>query len=293
MNVNLKRTVKAMMVTSLVLALPTIPLANTATDRALFEMNARSAGQPGEQMIRPGYALIDDAAARIVPVPYRIQIDESVPASMQIVWSGGDNWMEVLRRALAPAGLVAEADWSRNTIKIAWKSRPSQVIAQSAREAPVAGAPAAPASAFEVVSPAQTGGFVVVQKQSNDGGFVVTKPAPVYDAPAAPAVQRQFQDRDAGRSERYAVSASADLPSSAVMWRLMQAAVNGEKIVLSGVSSLGSEEQRARYGAMYAKRLRSRLVEIGFPADTVVLGSRQSDRANKAGVRIMVSKEEA
>lgn len=328
MNMNMKKTAKAMMITSLVLALPTIPMANTATDRALFEMNSRGSGQSADPLIRAGHAPVDDAVAKIVPAPYRILMDESVPASMQLVWGGGDNWMEVLRRALAPVGLVAETDWAKNTIKISWKAKPSQVIAQSSQETGIAAAPAAP-SAFEVIAneaprnsyqaraqsapvspastvarqtypaqPAQTGGFVVAQQSRNVGGFVVTKPEPVaaQAAAQAPRVSRASSAPQVAKSdpvERYAMSANADLPSSAVMWRLMKAAVNGEKIVLSGVSSLSSEEQRARYGEMYASKLRTRLIEIGFPADTVVLGDRQSDRANKAGVRIMVSKEEA
>jgi hypothetical protein len=304
---NMKKTAKAMVVASLVLGLPASSIVNAASDRALFEMSARNASGSvgaGEPLVRAGHAPIDDAVARIVPVPYRIMLDESVPASMQLVWGSGDNWMEVLRRALVPVGLVAEPDWANNAIRISWRQKATPpAIAQ---DQPIAAAPAAPAYQDRLTPNGQAaasraGGFVVTQQQApQSGGFVVTRPSEVVAATSQPQHQdsREVLSARSGQPyghdsvERFTVGATGKLPSPDVMWRLMTAAVNGGKIVLSGVSTSGNEMRRARYGKMYADRLRARLLEVGFPSDTVVLGERQSDRANKAGVRIMVSKGE-
>jgi hypothetical protein len=286
-------------------------MVNAAPDRALFEANASSVGRSGAPLVVAGHAPIDDAVARIVPVPYRIMMDESVPASMQLVWGSGDNWMEVLRRALVPVGLVAEPDWAKNTIRISWRQNGNTPAV--VQEQPIAAAPAAPGYQGRFAPAGQAsiapssgigrgGGFVVTQQQApQSGGFVVTRPVAVVAEPSPSPRQASRESLPAGSGqpsmpdsiERFTVGATGKLPSPDVMWRLMTAAVNGEKIVLSGVSTSSDEKRRARHGKMYANRLRARLLEVGFPSDTVVLGERQSDRANKAGVRIMVSKGEA
>lgn len=68
--------------------------------------------------VRAGNAPIDQALARIIPAPYKIELDRSVSSNTVLVWAAGENWMTVLKRAIAPLGLVADPDWSRNTVRI-------------------------------------------------------------------------------------------------------------------------------------------------------------------------------
>lgn len=65
-----------------------------------------------------GSATVDQGLARIIPPPYHIEIDRSVPSTTIINWPSGNNWMDVLRQAIAPMGLVAVPDWSHNTVRI-------------------------------------------------------------------------------------------------------------------------------------------------------------------------------
>ena len=326
MNLSMKKTVKALMVTSLMLALPTIPMANPASDRALFMAGAAGSRPNAVPMVRAGNAVIDDALSRIVPSPYRILLDESVPASMQIVWSAGDNWMNVLTRALAPIGLVAEPDWSKNTITIAWRQKAPVIAPVLAPESNIAAAFEAPEAPVAPVPQRKPNyrdsgfkaGFVAVQQTQPQpqqpravGGFVVVKPdarpevgkpdTAKPDLPTERFVER-FTERSTERvtersiertALRFTADANGDLPTPSVMWQLMNAAVNGDQIVLSGVSSMGREDQRSRYSSMYAAKLRANLLKVGFPANSVVLSDRHpSDRANKPGVRIMINKGE-
>lgn len=276
------------MVTSLALALPAIPMANT-NDRALFVVGAKG-GEVNPLMVRSGAAVIDDALVRIVPAPYRVMLDESIPASMQLVWGSGDNWMDVLTRALTPVGLVAEPDWAKNSIKISWRKR---IQAPDFASTPdlslvsgqVAAAPAAPRSG---------GGFVVAPSAPDaarsGGGFVVIKPNPVISATTPRAVERAAIAPQQHAGGRYVTKSDGTLPGPDVMWQLMKAAVNGDRIVLSGVSALGNDEQRARYSRMYADKLRANLLSVGFPSHSVVVGDRFPDRSNKAAVRIVIDK---
>lgn len=68
--------------------------------------------------IPAGSAKVDQGLARIIPPPYRIELDRSVPSTMILNWPAGSNWMEVLRQAIAPMGLVAVPDWSHNIVRI-------------------------------------------------------------------------------------------------------------------------------------------------------------------------------
>lgn len=75
-----------------------------------------------------GSAPIEQALARIIPGPYRIELDKAVPTSAVLVWAGGSNWMDVLRNAVAPMGLLVSADWQTNTIRVL--QRPAQVMSR-------------------------------------------------------------------------------------------------------------------------------------------------------------------
>lgn len=82
---------------------------------------------PTPGAVTPGNAPIESALARIIPAPYRIELDSSVPASAVLVWRGGDDWMTVLREAIAPMGLIVDADWQTNTIRVL--ERPKSIAA--------------------------------------------------------------------------------------------------------------------------------------------------------------------
>lgn len=68
--------------------------------------------------VKAGSAPIEQALSTIIPVPYRIALDQSVPASAIIVWPAGNDWMKVLRAAVAPLDLYVEPDWKSNTIRV-------------------------------------------------------------------------------------------------------------------------------------------------------------------------------
>jgi hypothetical protein len=195
---NMKKIVSAMVAASLVVIPTTSAVAN---DRELFKANAANMAGNDLPLIRAGYAPVDDAMARIVPPPYRVMIDESIPASMQIVWGNGDNWMEVLRRALAPVDLVVEPDWANNVIKIYPNRKSVQATAGQGQQVGTSGAHddrsrimrsgnLDPGRSATAVTPAtgvtaNSGGGFIVTKQSQttqSGGFVVTRPSTAASA---------------------------------------------------------------------------------------------------------------
>lgn len=287
-NMKAKRIVMAVLTAAM--ALPATPMASQFNDRALFTASARGGSVDKAPVVRAGTALIDEALMRVIPVPYRIMLDESVPASMYLVWGNGDNWMAVLTRALLPVGLVAKPDWSKNIIKIERKIIPahnSRIAAAST--APVVIAPA-PAAVVPVVSPAtdvpdQNGNLV--QPQRTNGSFVVVKPEPKVPAPNP--VSPVAQDSHAVLAH-FTAYGHGQIPAPDVMWQLMKAAVKGDRIVLEGFSSVSDEQRRARYAGIYARKLRDNMLAVGFPARAVVIEERGAVRANKPGVRIVIIK---
>jgi hypothetical protein len=68
--------------------------------------------------IKAGSAAFDVAMEKIVPLPYKIEIDANVKNDIQIAWGDGDNWMEVLRNAISPLGLSAAYDMDRGVVVI-------------------------------------------------------------------------------------------------------------------------------------------------------------------------------
>jgi len=302
---NMKKIVSAMVATSLVV----IPTTSTvANDRALFKANAVNVVGNDPPLIRAGYAPVDDGVARIVPPPYRVMIDDSIPASMQIVWGSGDNWMEVLRRALAPVDLVVEPDWANNVIKIYPNRKSAQAVAGQDQKGGMSGTlddkgrivrsnnldPAMPVTA--AVHAAGTtvdhgGGFIVTQQSQTpqSGGFLVTRSHAAADANPSPAMPQPVLIRKES-AEKLVSDRKGELPPPDVMWRLMKAAVARDRITLSGVSSLADEKERAKYGRMYAVKLRENLLKVGFPSDIVVLAEEHGGKAERGGVLIVIGK---
>lgn len=98
---------------------------------------------PAPGAVTAGNAPIESALARIIPAPYRIELDSQVPASAVLVWRGGDDWMAVLRQAIAPMGLIVDADWQTNTIRVLERPKPQGAPAETMPAAMPAVMPAA------------------------------------------------------------------------------------------------------------------------------------------------------
>jgi hypothetical protein len=104
------------MKTALFLVLTTVlsapAFASNAWDTPVNTMQRPTASVAG------GQAPIDQALSTIIPAAYRIALDQSVPSTAIIVWPAGDDWMKVLRAAVAPLDLYVEPDWTNNVIRI-------------------------------------------------------------------------------------------------------------------------------------------------------------------------------
>lgn len=138
-------------------------------------------------LVAAGNAAIDDALERLIPTPYAIILDESVPATMYLAWPSSDNWMLSLELALAPIGLQARPDWANNRIVIGW-SRPAQApVLPADAPAPVPMANAATAIAAVHV-PQQLAAVHVQPKRTEPavperrGKFVVSTPVVTINA---------------------------------------------------------------------------------------------------------------
>lgn len=92
--------------------------------------------------IESGSAPIEKALMKIIPSPYAIEMDASIPRDWIVHWGAGSNWMAVLQRALAPMGLEAHPDWAHDLIRIvrsssSWAaSRSLQTSAQDSVSSP-------------------------------------------------------------------------------------------------------------------------------------------------------------
>ena len=108
--------------------------------------------------IKSGTAQLEQALATLVPTPYEIKLDQSIPRSMIVTWSDQPDWMSALRQAVAPSGLRIVPDWANNTVSIATGNAPATNVvltgytpSQQMKErlaampAPVAAPPAPPA----------------------------------------------------------------------------------------------------------------------------------------------------
>lgn len=81
---------------------------------------------PTPGSVTGGAAPIENALARIIPAPYRIELDSAVPSATVLVWRSGDDWMAILRQAVAPMGLIVAPDWQTNTIRVLKKPSASR-----------------------------------------------------------------------------------------------------------------------------------------------------------------------
>lgn len=97
--------------------MPVSGMAQPPTQSTLAAWSSQ-ASMPPSTVIQAGYAPIDQALATLVPAPYHILVDRSVSRHAVLAWRAGNDWMSVLRNALAPMGLRVRADWNTNTIEI-------------------------------------------------------------------------------------------------------------------------------------------------------------------------------
>lgn len=93
------------------------------SDRDLFYSNGYATASTQSFVVQAGSATIDDALQRIIPMPYQIVLDQTVPESLYLVWRATNNWMDALQTALAPIGLEVVANWQRNEIIISWTAK--------------------------------------------------------------------------------------------------------------------------------------------------------------------------
>lgn len=271
----MKRMMKRSLVMALaaIFAVPAMPaMSDDGGDRALFYQNEARESAP-----------IDRALAQIVPAPYRVYLDDSVPATLFLVWKQGDNWMEVLTTALAPVGLVAQPDWARNSITVMWRPQPAaQKPATAPAPAAVVAAPASPVR-VSAQSPARE---PVMTPQMTGSFEAVTAKRPAKSAP---------KEREEIEAEVIVASHTGRLPVPAEMWRLMKAAVDGKRIVLTGYSGVRDERRRTLLANSYANALRDKLLAIGFPASSTLVNEREEYKAtgNRPRVEIAVISEVA
>lgn len=292
MRPSVKRSLIAVIVAAV--SLPAVA-PSMANDRSLFYQGRTQSSQM--PLVSAGGAVIDQALPRIIPAPYRVILDDSVPASLYLIWGNGDNWMTVLNRALAPIGLVAQADWNNNTISVGWYKPAVQTpVASPAPIVPAYAAPAAPVVPVPVPAKPK-GGFEIVQPSSvgNSGSGQPVDVAPIakkVEQPARTATESPVSPVPQSGQSKFVFGITGQLPDPGVMWQLMKAVVSGDRLVLTGVSTVKDAEKRANYSNRYATRLRANLLAVGFPASSVAVVEHElhAERGNKPGVKILISR---
>jgi hypothetical protein len=127
-----KTLFKAMAGAAILVALPVFALANSHNnpDRWMFGFGSSKVSKTDAPVVHGGTENIDEALAKIIPPPYKIVVDDSIPASTKIIWGDGYDWMLVLKNALSPIGLMADADWSNNVVTIRWNAAAKSMPAQ-------------------------------------------------------------------------------------------------------------------------------------------------------------------
>lgn len=220
---------------------------------------------------------IDQALAKLIPDPYIIYVDKSVPSTLQLSFvdpgKNGD-WLDSLEKALAVTGLMVQPDWNRNTLRIV--SSKSQ-----GRTLPGQGQSSASASPVMPVFRGRFESAGIDNSKSKNPALVedVSIKTPARDEAPVPELRVIRSSHLAGR-----------LPISSDMWELMQAAVAGRRIMLVGYSAVAEEKTRIRLSNTYAHRLRARLMEIGFPAHLVVVHERKEykEKSERPQVQVVV-----
>lgn len=262
--------------TALIAAMPSM-----AGDAGLFYTPNTTRQNQALVATRGNSAPIDNALLKIVPPPYRVVVDSTVPASMVLVWGQGDNWMRVLANALAPVGLVAVPDWGRNVITVTWDNTPAGRLAASSA-VPVSGM----SGSFEMVKPKTP------SQHNGPGSFGQPMTGNPVLKLTAPESSQSSGVAGAGASIKvewtFAVDKEAQ-PGANEMWGLMKAAVSGKRILLLGHSGAKSESSRIWYANNRAKKMRERLIDIGFPADLVVVNERGNYALSGDKPRVSIS----
>lgn len=130
---------------------------------------------PANTSVKAGAAPIEQALTAIIPAPYRIALDEAVPATAIVVWPAGDDWMKVLRAAVAPLDLVVSPDWKTNVIRVVHVDHGARP--QLARMPDVTpAASASPAAAPETMpEPAAAGGAPNATTQAKSPAAIVAR----------------------------------------------------------------------------------------------------------------------
>jgi len=150
---------------------------------------------PPAHSVSAGTAPIEQALSTIVPAAYRIALDDSVPSSAMVVWPAGDNWVTVLRAAVAPLDLVVSPDWEHNVVRVVhW--RPATMPRMPASSGAYASAggtygPNGPASSMNApqVMPVAASPASASVAASAGAGFqaMASRTSMVVDAPATAA----------------------------------------------------------------------------------------------------------
>lgn len=160
---------------SILLALSAgVPLAHADTLAQAW----RAQTMPSATSVAAGHAPIEQALSTIIPKPYRIALDQSIPASAMVVWPAGTDWMKVLRAAVAPLDLYVEPDWSSNIIRIVQVSHsvmPAQHLIASRPMRP-ASTTSASSDAEPAPQLAKAAGATIPWKTLPPGAFPVSDP---------------------------------------------------------------------------------------------------------------------
>lgn len=103
---------KKNLIAALALAL-TLPLAH-----------AQAQSQPNSQIILPvannvaGSEKIDKALSVLVPGDHQVKLNNMISPEVKLTWGAGNNWINVLSKALKEANLVAQYNQKEKTITV-------------------------------------------------------------------------------------------------------------------------------------------------------------------------------
>jgi hypothetical protein len=259
----MKKTLIAVLVASLISPV----ISAIADDRANFQTYAKTDENP--LMIKSGMAVVDVAMSKIIPSPYRILIDSSVPSSMMVVWHDGNNWMEVLKDAVAPMGLVATPDWNNNTVTIAWGKGKKPAIPKT-----------------------MTGSFGVM-----DTALSVPEPTVQSSEYLKKTEDRLYIGKTDGMAVSYTKTYTADrngLPDFATLFDMRVAIGDGGEIIVTGFSGVKNESSRVKWANYFAEEMKKKLVQLGFAEDKIVVRKRTDyeKKGDKPRVEFFLIKKE-
>lgn len=238
--------------------------------RDSFYQYAHTLNSPGATQVKGGNAQIDKALGIIIPMPYEILLDQSVPATLVLVWQDGDNWMEVLRKALAPIGLMAVPDWSKNNVTITWLPKPKENLLSAAMPA---GTKLNPGKSLK-------GGFSSKERT----GDTETKPSPMVGSFNSSTSSNDSHDslKIGGEfSEATTVSKPLFLHSS---YRIedenfvivSNKVAEGYLAVITGYANKAGEKNRIKAANASAYRVAKKMERYGIPKEGYRINKRTS-----------------